>query len=274
MADGAHLSTIKSETAGTWTAQQVGEACVLHAHQIGGPHESFTRRTHKLRAMLRAPPRFPRALFIAAFAVAAVPMPERRRRADFRDGPHVLTQRRNQSLAVDVRLFGGAVIAAGRAGKRFIDEGGLSDRATRRAIAPPIDPLAAAIIDCPVVAIAIGKPRLADNQEAPWVTVDRGTGRPAIRIYWRGEVMHGERVVTGRQAGELTGLSRAISPDRMKDAADAAAKALLAAGHRVAPFRETKRVKTPTFDGLMTTIVVIASHRDPLARFETPAISR
>lgn len=224
--------------------------------------------------MLRAPPRFPRALFIAAFAVAAVPMPERRRRTDYRDGPSALTQRRNQSLAVDVKLFGAAVIAAGRAGKRFDEEGGLSDRATRRPITPLIDPIAAAIIDSEAVTIAIGKPRLADNSEAPWITIERGTGRPTVRIFWRGEVMHGERVVTGRQAGELTGLSRSISPDRMKDAATAAAAALSAAGHRVAPFRETKRVKTPTFDGLMTTIVVVASHRDPLARLETSAMAR
>lgn len=210
-------------------------------------------------AQTSTPPRFPRAMFIAAFAIAGAASSKLRpqpiaRMTDARE------QRRDRSITHIARHLGRSIIATGAASEAFFQRGG--------AYAPPkpaqrrVDVALLAISASDKVAGLIGRVGLAPSLDAPWVEVDRTAATPHVRIFWRGDLMRGDRMVsvfaidpkTGLERveqgrGELVGSSRLLDMERFTEAVEAAKSALRKSGVRLSSFSEVRRLNTPSLSG-------------------------
>lgn len=212
---------------------------------------------------INAPPRLPRALFLAAFAVAAARVIRIRKPAKLALTPGY-RWRRDRSIAHLARQLGRPIIAAGEALEAFAQRGTCHAPAP----APPprrLDPIAVAIIASPAVAQAIGRPAAEACEDAAWVEVRRDAPTPHLKLYWRGEFIQGERMsrllvedggVTriAHGQGETVGSSRRLDMDRFAEGVAAAQAALQAAGIAMGSFVELKRVNTPAFKGAIATL--------------------
>lgn len=211
-----------------------------------------------------APPRFPRALFIAAFAVASAATFKLKRPAATARTEARLS-RRDRSVGHITKQLGRAIVAAGEAQDAFAARGVLYFKPEPPA--PKIDAIARLIIDNPAVAGEIGRCAAEPNDETPWVEVHRDAATPHVKIYWRGEFIQGERMgrilkhdqQSGRQwveqgQGETVGSSRRLDMDRFTAAVEAARQALRKGGVLISSFCEAKRVNTPVFKGAIATI--------------------
>lgn len=214
-------------------------------------------------ATANQPPRNPRALFIAAFAVAGVMFAPLKAPALPKLTPY-RADRRDRSVRHIVRSLGRALIAGGRARDAF-------DRCGSMTAPPPPPPLkldraALAIMADAVVKSAIGQLTHHANEDDPWVEVNRDGVVPQVKIYWRGDFIQGERMARvwkdepnglkriEQGQGETMGSSRTLDMARFGDAFEAARTALRRAGIPLSPFAEAKRVNTPTFKGAIATI--------------------
>jgi len=211
---------------------------------------------------VNTPPRFPRALFIAAFAIAGAATVVLKPAALTRLTPS-REERRNRSVRSIVRTLGPAIVAGGRASEAFERTGSMMAK-----VEPPkprIDKAIAAICACPKVAAAIGKPSPTPCEDSAWVEVNREGSAPRVTLYWRGEFIQGERmarvwkeeggvkrIVQGQ--GETVGSARSCDMARFGEAFESAKAALRAAGIALSPFAEAKRVNTPNFKGAVATI--------------------
>lgn len=223
-----------------------------------------------------APPRFPRALFIAAFAVAGSMVVRVRAPAIAALTPS-REERRDRSVGHIARQLGRSIIAAERASVAFFKRG--------TAYAPPekrriVDAAALAVIGSSAVADLIGKPGLDPSLDAPWIEVDREAVTPCVRVFWRGELMPGEKLPrvwektgTGQRvaigSGQTTDSTRDCDPARFAEAVEAAKQAMRKHGVRLSSFTEIRRLKTPAlngadaFEGLIAT-VGLARKANPL----------
>ena len=234
------------------------------------------------------PPRFPRALFIAAFAVAgavfATPTkPPIARMTECR------RDRRDRSIAHIARWLGSSIIAGGRAQAAFERRAALIAGNDKRP--ESVDPIAAAIIASADVTTAIGKPVVIEpgeacEIEAPWVELHDGAAVPHVRLYWRGEFIQGEamprvwrqdergKMRIERGQGETVGSSRTLDMERFSIAVEAAKRALRQAGFAPSSFTEVKRVNTPAFKGAVATIGLVRARPVWAAPIRTRAAVR
>lgn len=173
----------------------------------------------------------------------------------------------------------GRAIIAGQAGEsRFEDQGALWVKPKPKTA--PIDPAAAAIAASAAFTDAIGKPALKRADNAPWVEVNRGGVRDTVNIFWRGLLVHGERMgrvwkedrATGlkrvaKSEGETCGSSRDCDMQRFTQAVHAARDALEAAGIRCSPFEDIRWMKTgslaggDSFEGAVATLMLARTIR-------------
>ncbi len=208
---------------------------------------------------MTSPPRYPRALFIAAFAIAARAAPmqpptlERPRAAQI--------QARNRSVMHIIRGVGSAILAAGRASQQFHTR---QVAFVRKALPKPVDPIVQALIDCPAIISAIGKAGTRDGLDV-WVELKRDIGAGFVKLYWRGTLIRGERMARvwvdvggvrkiAKGRGQICGASRTLDMERFTLAAKGARLSLAQAGFKVSDFFEIKRVKTESFTGAIATI--------------------
>lgn len=219
------------------------------------------------------PPRHPRALFVAAFAVAgavAIRLKAGRYSADTVSR----IEKRDASLIGIVGRFGRALIAGQRARQRFDD--------THDLLAPPpapphvpLDPAVSAVLGSALVSSLIGTPsHERDDTADAWLELRQGGARRYINLFWRGEATNGDASVTGwsnsesetgrviRQEHRVAG-DRVLDLGRMREAAAAACDALRAAGVTPSSFVEVRRIKTGalgdggSFEGFVATIGLI-----------------
>lgn len=212
----------------------------------------------------RLPPIFPRALFIAAFAIAGARV-SRVRPQTIAPLTPAREARRDVSIGAIVRRLGRAIVASERAHAAFLQRGS--------AYAPPaakprrVDVAALAVASSPEVAALIGKPGFEPSLDAPWIEVDRDAATPCAHLYWRGDLVPGERMarvfVGGRVVhgtGQVTDSGRDLDLERFKLAVEAAKWAMRKSGVRLSSFAEIRRLKTPAlgngkaFEGAVATI--------------------
>lgn len=226
------------------------------------------------------PPRYPRALFVAAFAVAGAAS-VRLKPGRFSADTVARIQKRDASLIGIVSRFGRAFLAASRAQDRFDDTHDMIEQ-PRVPDREPIHPLVNAVLCSRSVAALIGVPAHERNDDADaWVELRLGGARPYLNLFWRGDAINADATVTGWSNSETeTGRvvrvehrmagDRALDPSRMREAANAACTALREAGFTPSSFVEVRRIKTGSlggggsFEGLVATIgIVAAPKREP-----------
>lgn len=208
-----------------------------------------------------APPRTPRALFIASLAIAGAALAPLLARPKRLAGP--LSERRAQALRSFMRTAGGPLAAAGAAHRRFAELGA----AWRPELAPPpCPPAVAAIRASEAVARILGPIHAADHPDEPWC--EFSPEPPRVSIFWRGTRIEGERMVRafGRRdwkvhapRAKLTGVSRELDFEAFRAAAEAARLALADAGFPPGAFFEVRalRMSDPdgfSFEGAVATI--------------------
>lgn len=209
----------------------------------------------------------PRALFIAAFAVAGALLVRVRAPSI----PHMTPARearRDRSIAHIARHLGRSIVAAEQASVAFFKRGTAYEAPTRT---QRTDVALVAIMQDAEVAAQIGAPGLRDTIDAPWVEVDREAAAPCVRLYWRGELMPGERmprviaetatgVVVRRGTGQVTDSTRDLDPERFARAVEAAKSAMRKHGVRLSSFTDVRRLRSPSigggaaFEGIVATI--------------------
>lgn len=150
------------------------------------------------------PPRFPRALFIAALCNAGALVIKERPVPRLPELTRARIERRDLSIRGIMRGVGRAIIAAGQAGEAFDERRTLSVPATPAAVR--VDARLRAILESSAFAHAIGAPELEDNLEAPWI--EARDEPPRVTIFWRGHRVRGDRMVRVIRTDKATGIRR------------------------------------------------------------------
>ncbi|MDX2277754.1 MAG: hypothetical protein NW206_20065 [Hyphomonadaceae bacterium] len=176
---------------------------------------------------------------------------------------------RDRSIRALAAGFGSAILAAGRARKLFIEQGGMTGAPPPVVVKPRLDPRLAAVIECAAAKALIGEIGVTQDCDA-WAEVV-ASDPPRLHVFWRGTRIVGDTVATRFVRDKATGLERVAKADghivgahRERDPARFAAalvavqEELAARGFKPSSFQpEVIATKVPGFEGLVGTIRLI-----------------